>query len=89
MQDTKLTKREWLAAAYPAFVRAIKRQRKPFLIEQIRAAIAGRIPAAKDDRWFGGLTRKAASDGLITKAGTAEAVSSNYSLKPTWRIVRG
>ena len=84
-----MTKHDWMSKAYPAFVRAIKRQRKPFLIEQIRVTIADRIPAAKDDRWFGALTRQAASDGLITKAGTAEAVSSHYSLNPTWRIVRG
>lgn len=82
-----MTKTEWLSQAYPAFIRAINRQSRPFLIEQIRALIAPRIPAAADDRWFGDLTRKAARDGLITKAGTAEAKSSNYSLKPTWRKV--
>lgn len=82
-----MTKTEWLSQAYPAFVRAIKRQRRPFLIEHIRAAIAGCIPAAKDDRWFGDLTTKAKRDGGVIKAGTAEAKSSNYSLKPTWRKV--
>lgn len=82
-----MTKAEWLAQAYPAFVRAIRRQCKPFLIEQIRQDIAPRFPAARDDRWFGALTSKAARDGVIMKASVAPARSSNHSLKPTWRKV--
>jgi hypothetical protein len=43
------------------------------------------LPPAKDDRAFGPVIAKAIRDGLIVKAGYAPTVSSNGSVRATYR----
>ncbi len=79
-----MVKQTWLSDAYAAFARFVKRTRKPFTIEQARAAIACRIDEPADLRWWGIVTKAAKRDGLIRAVGFKPAKSSHRALKPTW-----
>ena len=55
-----------------------------FTIEQARSSFESSIPAPKDLRAFGAVTRKACALGIITRVGYAPTVTSNGSPKPLY-----
>ena len=56
----------------------------PFTIERAQSSFAASIPAPKDLRAFGAVTRKACKLGIIRQVGYAPAVTSNGSPKPLY-----
>jgi hypothetical protein len=56
-----------------------------FTMEQARASFESSIPAPKDLRSFGAVTRKARALGIIHQVGYAPTVTSNGSPKPKYR----
>jgi hypothetical protein len=59
--------------------------RGPFLAEDFREAMAGKIPKPPDGRHWGGVLTAARLRGSITQVGAARARSSNLGLKPQWQ----
>lgn len=79
----------WTRQALGMLVAFASEQKEPFLIEKARAwAIEHGLPQPDEQRAWGAVTRMAIARGRIEKVGSAEAMSSNRSLKHTWRFLK-
>ena len=81
---------EWIERAVDAMAQYIQVQGEAFLVEEFRVWAAQHVALLDppDGRAWGAVTTVASRRGLIVKAGSRPATSSNLSLKWTWQVAR-
>lgn len=80
-------KAQWRVWAYDYLAGLVKLQTAPFLAEDLieKAESEGVWCPAVDRRWYGGVIRALAKDGVIEKIGYANARTSNCSPRCLWK----
>lgn len=80
-------KEDFKIEAYPFMVEYAK-QHKTFLVEDVRIwAYKNGLEEAENPSWWGGVTRKAIKEGIISKTGQMGLTKSNVS--GSWHHIWG
>lgn len=79
-----MNRAQWIGHAYVEASKYVRRLSKPRTMEQIRIALAKRVPEPADLRWWGGVALLLITGHHIKRVDYAPAKSSHGSSKPTY-----